>query len=508
MAATLLEQTRSYHEEIERMERIIGKDLQNQSNSDRDRLIQNHRIKTLIDSITSTTQKLIEIYDDRDNSRKDEIATAFGGNKDLLNVSAFKLFYDRLHDIHGYYRRYPNSSSIVEGNDYEERLLRIVPEVRFSGEEGFGRYLDLHKLYNEYVNSKFGRKIEYSEYLDVFAQASDVEKIRKFGRRFGEYLEHLLEYLVGFFKRIDPLQDLDGILSKVDAEFEELWDNGKIEGFGKKGEESLGCGGSGIDLECYNTVEELVEVGLERLKEGLAALGLKVGGTVKQRAERLFLTKNTPLEKLDKKHFAKGSAGVGLASVSEQPGYMKQISLLQIKVKKLCHLLGDVIVRTKENVVRKQALTYDELKEEYEERERSPVDTDSDGEEEQTYNPLNLPMGEDGKPIPFWLYKLHGLCQKFSCEICGDYSYTGRRNFERHFKEPRHQHGMHCLGIPNSKDFYEITLIEEAKALWTKIQEMRVNKRWRPDVDEEKEDDDGNIYDKKTYTLLKRQNVI
>jgi hypothetical protein len=25
------------------------------------------------------------------------------------------------------------------------------------------------------------------------------------------------------------------------------------------------------------------------------------------------------------------------------------------------------------------------------------------------YNPLNLPLGWDGKPIPFWLYKLHGL---------------------------------------------------------------------------------------------------
>ena len=27
------------------------------------------------------------------------------------------------------------------------------------------------------------------------------------------------------------------------------------------------------------------------------------------------------------------------------------------------------------------------------------------------YNPLKLPMGWDGKPIPYWLYKLHGLNQ-------------------------------------------------------------------------------------------------
>lgn len=33
-------------------------------------------------------------------------------------------------------------------------------------------------------------------------------------------------------------------------------------------------------------------------------------------------------------------------------------------------------------------------------------DADGDG---PLYNPLNLPLGWDGKPIPYWLYKLHGL---------------------------------------------------------------------------------------------------
>lgn len=32
-------------------------------------------------------------------------------------------------------------------------------------------------------------------------------------------------------------------------------------------------------------------------------------------------------------------------------------------------------------------------------------------DEEAIYNPLKLPMGWDGKPIPYWLYKLHGLNQ-------------------------------------------------------------------------------------------------
>ncbi len=59
--------------------------------------------------------------------------------------------------------------------------------------------------------------------------------------------------------------------------------------------------------------------------------------------------------------------------------------------------------------------------------------------------------------------------QEYKCEICGEASYWGRRAFERHFKEWRHQNGMRALGIPNNKNFYEVTQIEEAQALWVNI---------------------------------------
>ena len=62
------------------------------------------------------------------------------------------------------------------------------------------------------------------------------------------------------------------------------------------------------------------------------------------------------------------------------------------------------------------------------------------------------------------------LVQEFECEICGDQTYRGRREFERHFKEWRHQNGMRALGIPNNKNFYEITKIQEALELWQNIQ--------------------------------------
>jgi SF3a60/Prp9 C-terminal len=59
---------------------------------------------------------------------------------------------------------------------------------------------------------------------------------------------------------------------------------------------------------------------------------------------------------------------------------------------------------------------------------------------------------------------LHGLGIEYKCEICGNYSYWGRRAFERHFQEWRHAYGMKCLRIPNTIHFKEITSINDALA--------------------------------------------
>lgn len=505
MSSTLLEVTRAGHEDAERLERLIVKDLQKEPASSRERLFQNHRVRNMIDTITSTTQKLVEIYEDNDNARKDEIA-ALGGQT-ATGTNVFSAFYDRLKEIREYHRRHPNARVLDATEEYEE-LLKEEPIIEFSGEEGHGRYLDMHELYNEYINSKFGKPIEYSAYLDIFSRPNEVPRNLKLTRKYREYLEHLLEYLIHFFQRTEPLQDLDRIFSKVETEFEELWADGKIEGWENIGLENGHAHESVIDLDYYSTVEELMEVGAVKLKEALAALGLKTGGTIKQRADRLFLTKDTPLENIDKKHFAKGSLGVvQLAAASQHTVDLRHVALMEAKLIRICELLKETIVQTKENVEKKQALTYEEMEAEREEEEVQ-ADTESDEEEQQIYNPLKLPMGWDGKPIPYWLYKLHGLGQEFVCEICGDHSYWGRRAFERHFKEWRHQHGMRCLGIPNTKNFNEITSIEEAKELWEKIQSRQGVNKWRPELEEEYEDKEGNIYNKKTYDDLQRQGLI
>ncbi|GAV64420.1 Telomere_Sde2 domain-containing protein/Telomere_Sde2_2 domain-containing protein [Cephalotus follicularis] len=60
-----------------------------------------------------------------------------------------------------------------------------------------------------------------------------------------------------------------------------------------------------LNLDEFNSAAELEVLGLERLKSELLGHGLKCGGTLQERAARLFLLKSTPLEKLPKKLLAK-----------------------------------------------------------------------------------------------------------------------------------------------------------------------------------------------------------
>ena len=56
--------------------------------------------------------------------------------------------------------------------------------------------------------------------------------------------------------------------------------------------------GAHLDLSAFMSPEELANLGLDRLKSALMALGLKCGGTLEERANRLFSTKGKALNDL------------------------------------------------------------------------------------------------------------------------------------------------------------------------------------------------------------------
>ncbi|XP_021718985.1 splicing factor SF3a60 homolog [Chenopodium quinoa] len=386
-----------------------------------------------------------------------------------------------------------NQINTQSKNRMKKHCEKMTPNISFSGEEGFGRYLDLNEIYNMCMNSKFGLYFtSYADYIDKFPAIDLIPAKYKTTIRYKEYIEGVLKYLISFLERAKPLMFLDRI-KNLESEFEESWTADR----GKKRPRTTSIDDVIEWLDEYSTVESLIELGPMKLNEALNALGLKSGGTMHQRAERLLLVKNTPLERQKEKG-------------DDELDCDKEIALIEAKVKKLCLILKETLEQTRERVKNRQGMTYDELLRDREaDNEIVALDIASDGEEDdkRNNNPLKLPLGSDGKPIPYWLYKLHGLHQEFKCEICGDYTYKGRRAFEKHFHEARHQHGMHCLGIPNTKTFHEITQIEDAKELWWQIQLRQQSFLWQPDV-EEYEDAEGNVYNKKTYDDLVRQGII
>nr|GMC88890.1 protein SDE2 homolog [Ipomoea batatas] len=60
-----------------------------------------------------------------------------------------------------------------------------------------------------------------------------------------------------------------------------------------------------LNFDEISSAEELEALGMEKLKSELHVRGLKCGGTLQERAARLFLLKTTPLEMLPKKLLAK-----------------------------------------------------------------------------------------------------------------------------------------------------------------------------------------------------------
>ena len=60
-----------------------------------------------------------------------------------------------------------------------------------------------------------------------------------------------------------------------------------------------------IVLKEYACPADLEVFGLDRLKEELMSKGLKCGGSLRERAERLFLLRDKTLAQIDKRHLAK-----------------------------------------------------------------------------------------------------------------------------------------------------------------------------------------------------------
>ena len=375
----------------------------------------------------------------------------------------------------------------------------------FTGEESYGRFLDLTIQHEEYLNLPSIRRLTYLQYLDAFDNFQPpqftIKKADKTSDQYFKYLGNLATYLESFMRRTRPLDDLDTLFTSFDEEFDKAWEKNEVLGWEV---DAVPAGpvteGTGEGIWCADCEKEFKN----------------------ENVYKNHLTGKKHIRSAEAKK-ANGNSDAVNGSASSRGSTVKRlkeraIAEREFRIRKLASVMQTIRSDTRVNVERKQGMTERERQQELDalfaddpeptangRGEDGGSDSDS---EEKIYNPLKLPLAWDGKPIPYWLYKLHGLGVEFPCEVCGNFVYMGRRAFDKHFNEARHIYGLKCLGITNTSLFREITGIEDALKLWDKIQRDKKKEKVGVENVVQMEDAEGNVMPEKVYYEYVRKKLL
>jgi len=515
---SIIEVQRQTHEELEQYERALYTVLSRPQNAHQTRIQNEHKASQILDRIASRVTTLHSTYRDQDarNVEIDAISTPSQPG-DLSH------FYARLGKVQEHHNKYPDAGADgveqeiaalleeVNPEDYDEYVYEDSVANIFSGEEVYGRYLDLHANHTTFNNLKnVGKRLGYLQYLDALLLAekghihADISKETRFGRDYETYIGALHTYLTSFIRRTQPLLDINSKQTATVEEFDLKWDAGELEGWIEESHKAP-PDGSGEGIWC-TACQKLYS------KQTVYDAHLTSKKHIKA-TSRQASSDQPPPNPNGPPTSTPAPASNGATSKNKH----RTAALLTYLATALLNDLIPTLNDTKANVERRFSLTAKEREQEIMESQKPPAPLPTAGpeggaeeeeEEERIYNPLKLPMGWDGKPIPYWLYKLHGLGVEYRCEICSDHVYMGRKNFERHFQESRHAFGMRALGLPNTKHFHEITKIEDAMALAERLKREGRHEIFEQETMEELEDEEGNVYNRKTYDDLKKQGLI
>lgn len=508
----LVEDQRFLHEDLERLEQGISDRVGEDPRNIKDRLNRDHQINGFLTRIQEQSKRLLEIYRDTEGTRMKEIQS-------LSTGEPFDEFYKQLGDVKEFHRRYPNEPVENLERAYKRRRPDegepVVSETdnMFTGEESNGRFLDMTRLHEDYLNLPNVKRLSYLQYLDSFdafeAPRMPIKRQNKISDTYLKYVSDVSAYLESFVRRTRPLQDLTKMFTKMDRDFERDWEAGIVPEWSKE----------------ETSKAKLSESVTQGTGEGVWCAD----------CEKEFSNENVYKNHLSgKKHIRNTAAKKSMAPTNGTTnGSTKIVSNMthlkertvashESRIRALADLLANERSNTRVNVERKQGMTERERQQEldalFAEDDAAFAAGDGDrnsgsesDEEEKIYNPLKLPLAWDGKPIPYWLYKLHGLGVEFTCEICANFVYMGRRAFDKHFSEARHLHGLKCLGITGVGGiglFREITGMEEAVKLWEKIQREKKDKEAREEGVVQMEDGEGNVMPERIYLDLQKQGIL
>ncbi|KXJ93382.1 splicing factor 3a [Microdochium bolleyi] len=503
----LLEEQRFLHEDIERLEQAIADRVTTEPRNPRDRLARDHEVSEFLSKISSQSTKLLEIYKDADATRSREIQQIGSGD-------SMEEFYKQLAEIKSFHTRYPNEP--VEnleraykprrGADADAQVASI--DSMFTGEEAFGRFFDLYTCHELYLNLPNAKRLSYIQYLDVFDNfapgAGGIKRSDKLTDQYFQYVGQLSSDLESFMRRTRPLENVDKVLSEFDQEFETAWEKDEVSEWTKEEPKAA------KQADQTAAVEGVWCAACEKEFKNQNVYDGHLSGKKHKRAVA---------EKEANGADAQSGSGTDANVAAALRVKERAIAQREFRVKRLASSMSTERSDTRVNVERKQGMTERERQLELENLFQNTVTSsggqhegedgeDDEDDDDKVYNPLKLPLAWDGKPIPYWLYKLHGLGVEFPCEVCGNYVYMGRRAFDKHFNEARHIYGLKCLNITNTALFRDITRIDEAQRLWEKIQAEK--RRHNPDDGSmvQMEDAEGNVMPEKVYYDLQKQGLL
>ncbi|KAL4999391.1 hypothetical protein BDV10DRAFT_193607 [Aspergillus recurvatus] len=501
----VLEDQRFIHEDLERLEQAIADRVAEEPRNIRERLARDHEIAHFLNRIDDQSKRLLDIYSNAEGEREKEIQAISTGDQ-------FEEFYKRLDEIKDFHKRYPNEPVENLERAYKRRQpgegepTGLEVDTMFTGEEGYGQFLDLTTLHDQYLNLPGVKRLSYIQYLDVFDAFTPpklpIKRNNKLSDKYFQYVGELANYLEEFIRKARPLQDLSKIFASFDEDFEKQWAANEVPGWAEEKTNDGTVGpkteGSGEGIWCVDCEKEFKN----------------------ENVYRNHLTGKKHIRAAEAR-IATGGSGEEPASSASGPSAAHRLKERAVaerehRVRSLARVLINERQATKINVERRQGMTERERQMELEamlaETEDAGGDRGNESDEEgedRIYNPLKLPLAWDGKPIPYWLYKLHGLGVEYSCEICGNYVYMGRRAFDKHFSEALHIFGLKCLGITsNTNLFREITKIDDALRLWEKLEQDRKKERELRDNVVQMEDAEGNVMPERIYLDLQKQGIL
>lgn len=492
---------RQMHQDLEVHAEAIGDELVKETNTVHQGIARYQKIKARIDSMQATSRKLQAAY-------KDDDGVLAGELRDISGDNSLEAFQQRLDELRRFHQRFPAAPVVIDRSSTDVK----VPS-QWSYEEARGRFLDLHEVFNLYINLPHFKRCDYLTFLNTFeeqmASVRKEDKIRSDqAQAYREFLSVLYNYLKSFFIRTNPLVNVAKIEALIEEHFQRRWEAKSIQGwFEEEDSSSQSALSNGSALKKQKTAN-----GTSIPSDPLFCEACQKNFT-KQTTFDAHLSGKKHKKALKKSHEPGENSEGGLPGKTlqvKQELLCKVMALLEEKILHYLEFSRNNLNETKVHAELRQTRTREEIEADLEEEHALAEDSDSEEEErkETIYNPLNLPLGWDGKPIPLWLYKLHGLNIPYPCEICGNHTYFGPRAFERHFNEWRHVYGLKCLGIENSKHFMHITKIMDAEALHAKLSKTLSSSSFKPEEEEEFEDKDGNVFNKKTYEDLRRQGLI